>query len=302
MTQERFFALGASYGLTFAPDESALFVVAARVQRCCDLRTGKRTHSVAWAHGSDLDVSPDGRRLAVTNTSGDVVMFDALTMEQLWMSRGGGFGEGPGPRFVAGGEGFVTASWGGDLVVRAAATGEILLHEHHEGRMISGLACSPDRTQFVLASSFERGSATHVRPWPFAEHAEEAVLFATSAQAVALDGSGRLAVQGHDRTLAVVDLERRTVLAKGTSDHVGTAALAWAPTASSRWSRTAASSASRATRSSHSGRPRCRMRARSPTRPRACCSRWVGGSVAKCSAARAPGRWFSTSRRMTRSL
>src|SRR4051812_11457196 len=98
MTGERFFALGAAYELTFAPDESALFVVGARVQRW-DLVTGKRTHSVAWAHGSDLDVSPDGRRLAVTNTSGDVVMFDALTMEQLWMSRGRGFGEGPGPRF-----------------------------------------------------------------------------------------------------------------------------------------------------------------------------------------------------------
>src|SRR5262245_9607999 len=112
MTPKRFFALGTSYGLAFAPDESALFVIASRVQRW-DLTTGKRTHSVAWAHGSNLDVSPDGSRAVVSNTSGDVAMFDASTMERLWVARGCEFGEGPGPLFAAGGEAFLTASWSG---------------------------------------------------------------------------------------------------------------------------------------------------------------------------------------------
>jgi sugar lactone lactonase YvrE len=221
MTGERFFALGAAYELAFAPDETALFVVASRLQRW-DLVTGKRTHSVAWAHGSGLDVSPDGARVAVINTSGDVALFDAATMEQLWVARGRDFGEGPGPLFVAAGEALVTASWSGHLVVRAAATGDIVFQEHHEGRMISGLACSPDRTRFALAGSSE----THVRRWPFAEHAE-AVALDMPAQALALDGSGRLAVQGHG--LTVVDVESGTVLATAASDHRANAALAWAP-------------------------------------------------------------------------
>src|SRR4051812_41567228 len=169
MTQERFFALGSSYALAFAPDESALFVIASRVQRW-DLSTGKRTHSVAWAHGSDLDVSPDGSRVVVTNTSGDVAMFDASTMEQLWMARGREFGEGPGPLFAAGGDAFVTASWSGHLVVRASADGEILLQEHDQGRRIYRLACSPDRTWFAIGSNSDQGSQTHVRRWPLAEH------------------------------------------------------------------------------------------------------------------------------------
>jgi hypothetical protein len=93
-------------------------VVASRVQRW-DLATGKRTHTVAWSNGSAVDVSPDGTRVVATNTSGDVIMLDAASMEQLWVVRGRAFGEGTRPLFVAGGAAFVTGSWSGDHEIRS---------------------------------------------------------------------------------------------------------------------------------------------------------------------------------------
>jgi hypothetical protein len=166
---EHAFALGVSFDMRFAPDGSALYVVASRLQRW-DLNTGKRTRAVAWSNGHGIDVSPDGTRIVSANTSGDVIMLDAASMEQLWLVRGRMFGAGTGPVFVAGGAAFVTCSSRGDLVVRDTETGGILLHEHEEGRQIVELASSPDRERFVLLNNVDGAPALYVRRWPFSEH------------------------------------------------------------------------------------------------------------------------------------
>ena len=177
------FALGASYEVAFAPDESALFVAGARPRRW-DLTTGRRTDTT-WTHGNGLDVSPDGTRLVMTNTRGDVVMVDAATLDQLWVADGRVFGEGTAPRFTADGSAFVTCAWGGDPVVRSADTGAIVLHERVEGRMITELACSPDRLWFAQTGM---GASVYVRRWPFTEHAARELVAVLSGRVLALDG------------------------------------------------------------------------------------------------------------------
>jgi hypothetical protein len=224
---EQALALGVSFDMRFAPDESALYVVASRLQRW-DLNTGKRTHAVAWSNGSGIDVSPDGTRVVSTNTSGDVIMLDAASMEQLWVVRGRTFGEGTDPVFVAGGEAFVTCSWRGDLVVRDTETGGILLHEHEEGRQISELTCSPDRERFVLLSNALEGPRLYVRRWPFSEHAARELPIAGPADKVALDASGRLAVQRYS-SLGVYDVETGVLLAEREAGENGGRGVAWAP-------------------------------------------------------------------------
>ena len=224
---EQAFALGVSFDMRFAPDESALYVVASRLQRW-DLHTGKRTHAVAWSNGHGIDVSPDGTRVVSTNASGDVIMLDAASMEQLWLVRGRTFCEGTDPVFVAGGAAFVTVSSRGDLVVRDTETGSILLHEHEEGRQIVELACSPDRETFVLLDNVHEGPALYSRRWPFSEHAARALPISGSADKVALDGSGRLAVQAHAR-LTIYDVETGAELAARESEQIGGRGIAWAP-------------------------------------------------------------------------
>ncbi|MDA0160884.1 WD40 repeat domain-containing protein [Solirubrobacter ginsenosidimutans] len=221
------FALGVSFDMRFAPDESALYVVASRLQRW-DLHTGKRTHAVAWSNGHGIDVSPDGTRVVSANTSGDVIMLDAASMEQLWLVRGRTFGAGTAAVFVAGGAAFVTCSSRGDLVVRDTETGSILLHEHEEGRQIVELACSPDRERFVFINNLDGAPALYVRRWPFSEHAARVLPIGGSADKVALDDSGRLAVQRY-AGLAVYDVETGAELAARESEQIGGRGIAWAP-------------------------------------------------------------------------
>ena len=120
----------------------------------------------------------------MTNTGGDVVMVDAATLDQLWVADGRVFGEGTAPRFTADGSAFVTCAWGGDTVVRSADTGAIVLHERVEGRMITELACSPDRLWFAQTGM---GASVYVRRWPFTEHAARELHADDSVDAVVLD-------------------------------------------------------------------------------------------------------------------
>jgi WD40 repeat protein len=222
---EQAFSVGVSYDLCFAPDESALFVVARRLQRW-DTVTGRRTHSVAWSNGSGIDVSPDGRRVVAMNTSGDAIMLDAASMEQLWVVRGRGVGEGTAPVFSPDGSAFVTGSRGGDLVVRDAETGDVVLHER--AAWITGIACSPNRKLFGISRYAEHESAIELRCWPFSDHDGRQLLVGAPVGEVALDAAGRIAASTRSG-VAIYHASNGSLLRRGAAEHSSVGGLAWAP-------------------------------------------------------------------------
>jgi hypothetical protein len=210
---ERAFSIGVSFDLCFSPDESALFVVGRRLARW-SLVTGKRTHSVAWSNGSGIDVSPDGTRAVAMNTRGDAIMLDAASMEQLWVVRGREFGEGTAPVFASDGSAFVTGSRRGDLVVRDAETGDIVLHER--GPWIGDIACSPDRQLFVLSRYADPDGWLQPRRWPFSDHEPREILFDSPAGAATFVAADRIATSTRSG-IAIHNARNGSLLSNGLS-------------------------------------------------------------------------------------
>ena len=220
------FSLGTSHALCFTPDETALVVVASRLQ-LWDVATGKRLHSMPWSHGSDADVSPDGALVVASNTSGDLIVLDARTFEQRYVVRGRDIGEGAAPYFAPGGQ-IVQCSWGGHVVVRQASTGEIVWREREDGHMLTQLACTPDRSLFAYAGSAGESQRVWLRRWPFDRHAaEELTRLGGSMARLAFDAEGgRLAVQS-SAGLSIWDVGSRSLTAELARDVLSLDGITW---------------------------------------------------------------------------
>ena len=185
MTTE--FALQASSFVRFSDDGSHLVGLGDRVT-LWNVPAARRVASGRpISHPSSADFSPDGTRLAVKSTSGDVVVLSVPELEVVARLSGAGVGEGTPIRFSGDGAHLVDASWGGVLMVRDPVEGSTAWVE--EGPAIFRLACTRDRLTWAYDRGQGRGQA-FVRAWPFDAHAPEPVPFFGGPLALAISADG----------------------------------------------------------------------------------------------------------------
>ena len=113
------------------------------------------------SHPSHADFSPAGDLLAVKDTSGEIVVLAADSLEVLAQHDGRPWGEGAEVIFSPCGAYLVDGSWNGDLVVREAISGHVVWHERGNG--LGRVTCTPDRMTWVHDGF---GGIT-IRAWPF---------------------------------------------------------------------------------------------------------------------------------------
>ena len=88
--------------------------------------------------------------MVAKNTSGEVVVFDAASLEELARFAGEGYGEGTSVRFSPCGRYLIDGSWGGRLLVREADSGSVAWEEAGADGAIFGHAMhARDRTFWV---------------------------------------------------------------------------------------------------------------------------------------------------------
>lgn len=223
------FRVGPSFGVCFSPGGDWLATIGARIV-VWDVDGRVRLRSAhPFSHPSSVDFSPDGQRIAIKNTSGEIVVLDGGTLEVLARHDGRPWGEGSDVMFSPCGEYLVDGSWKGSLLVRETLTGNVVWRQ--DGGMVSLLTCTPDRTVWV-----HDGGGLTVRPWPFSEDRRELEYgIGGGGDAIAIDPTATLLAKvGWDR-LEVWDLAksdgRAEVLTRARVEPVsGTGrALAWAP-------------------------------------------------------------------------
>jgi len=195
------FRIGASARLALSRDGAALATLGKRAT-LWDVGARRRTGSVhPFPHESEIDISPDGERVVVKNTLGDVVVLDAASLNETLRLPGRAYGEGSEIRFSPSGDLIVDGSWNGDLLVRDAAGGEVILHER-DG-MIAELTTTGDRQTWLYTRN---GSGIVIRRWPFTDHAP--MPCTTSGDLMFGGGSSALAISNDGRFLATTGWER----------------------------------------------------------------------------------------------
>jgi WD40 repeat protein len=173
--------VGTSYELRFSPEESSVVALGRNVVLWEADRSKRIASAHPLAHPSSVDFSPVGDRLIVKATSGECVLLDARSLQELRRFGGEEWGEGAAPLFCEDGSQFVVGSWNGDLLVRSTETGEIVHRESDQG-MITELVGSPDRRLVAYAAENE----VRLRPWPFTEHPSTTVTVMPKVHGLAL--------------------------------------------------------------------------------------------------------------------
>jgi WD40 repeat protein len=207
--------IGISYALAFSPDSRSLLVSGRRLNLWGLPGRARIGTSHPLKHPSDVDISPDGLRCVVKNTSGKIAVMPVADMEAYTLLPTPGSYEGCQILHSPCGRYLVDGDWKGRLTVRDAVSGSLVLQEQVEHCMVRWLACDARRELFAYNRSptahFE-GDRTglptvFVRRWPFDVHPEEPVRGDwTRVNAVAPSPDGaRLAVLEWDR-LSVVSL------------------------------------------------------------------------------------------------
>jgi WD40 repeat protein len=228
------FRIGASFRAAFSGDGARLATVGKRVT-VWDVAARTRVGSVhPFPHEASIDVSPNGERLVVKNTLGDVVVLDVESLSEELRLSGVAYGEGSPVRFSPCGEFVIDGSWNGDLLVRDAASGEVVLHE--SGGSITSIACSADRSHWLYTRA---GAGCVTRRWPFMEF--EPMVYANGdfllgPHALAISGDGQRIVTARWQLIEAwqIDGNRLELLGEHSVATSGTGdAVAWSPAGTS---------------------------------------------------------------------
>jgi WD40 repeat protein len=194
------FRIGSSFRVVFSDDGRHLVTVGRRVT-VWDVGERRRVESVhPFSYESAIDITPDGSHVAVKNTRGDLVVLERDGLAERLRLAGKPYGEGSPVRFSPGGAFLVDGSWAGDLLVRDARTGEVVVHEHVG--QVSTLHCTRDRTRWIYTA---HGVGLVTRSWPFSDN-EAVPIFRSKTPLGAgwgatLSDDGRLVARSIDRTI-----------------------------------------------------------------------------------------------------
>ncbi|MGK5064391.1 WD40 repeat domain-containing protein [Janthinobacterium sp. LB3P112] len=198
--------LGCSYGVRFSPDgtrravlgrDLVLWDVAARTK----LWRGKFI-----AHMSGMAFSPDGSRLAIKSTTGQLAVVDAQAGQLLLNFQNKKDGEGCGPAWSPCGRYLADGGWDGRLRVRAAQTGESLFTQVYPGEMLRGVYAIDGGRRLLLQHGVKSVDEGQVQPpdycsvwdWPLQDGGGRKVLSLPGLKSCAPSPDGKyLAVLHH---------------------------------------------------------------------------------------------------------
>ena len=183
---------GKSYELRLSPDGTQALALGRNVV-LWDVATRKRLASAhPFGHPSSAAFAPDGQRVVVKNTSGEIVVLAVPDLSTLCVADCRGWGEGSAPFWSPCGRFLVDGNWGGDVAVRDASTGAVVLREHYDCSMLHDISANADASlfSFVLfhrgededededeeggepkSRSTSVGDTIATRRWPFDQHA-----------------------------------------------------------------------------------------------------------------------------------
>lgn len=226
---------GPSYAAGVAGDASVIAITTPSRIELREPPYERASAAVPFLNPSGVGLSRDGSVVAAMSTIGEGIVLDVCLRAVLGRFAVP-FGDAVGPIVGPCGTQFVLATSLGGLVVRAIDPAEEVLHERQARRRITHITCSPDRSVFAyVVDAPEHGFSVVVRSWPFDAHSPCHAVRVDgvyrSAKAIALDGSGRLAVRERSRvtiwdtsTGRGVCVAERSLTASATRE-----ALTWLP-------------------------------------------------------------------------
>lgn len=200
----------------------------------------KRLKCHPLSHPASICFSPDGSRLAVKNTAGQIVVINGEDGNTVSDFRNGKDGEGSNLVYSTCGEYLIDGTWNGRLFVRRADSGKVEFVQDFPREMINAVHSANQGAVWVVRHSPTATSETDppapdyfsIWKWPFEKNS-----FATFSQgspfvrSSALTSDGRflgLVYGTRVVTLAVYDMEKGKEIASSMVETGGTgSALNW---------------------------------------------------------------------------
>ncbi|KAB8042462.1 WD40 repeat domain-containing protein [Janthinobacterium aquaticum] len=131
--------LGCAYGVAFSANGATLLVLGRDLVAWDVATRQKRWRGKFIAHCSNMALSPDGSRVAIKSTTGQMAVVDVTSGELLVNFQNKKDGEGCAPAWSPCGQYLADGGWNGRLQVREAATGKVVFMHEHAGEMLRGL-------------------------------------------------------------------------------------------------------------------------------------------------------------------
>jgi WD40 repeat protein len=242
-TQPTVIKLKTAYEFAFSPNSRRVAFIGGKDVTVLDLKTRKPLFAVhPIANPSDIDFSPDGRRIAVKNTRGRIIILDSKTGRLLCDFRNQKEGEGAAALFSSCGRYVVTVSWDGLLSVRDSVTAEIVFSHIYDGGMLRKLSAPYDRRFFVYSIGYYSTSVGQppppnkvvLHPWPIRDvggrELPQSWPFISGLQ---VSPSGRLlaVIYGaSSETMEIYDIDRSRIVARRAVHFGGTGcSIGWSP-------------------------------------------------------------------------
>lgn len=141
-----------------------------------DLSTWAKSWRVhPFSHPGYASFSPDGSRLAVKNTGGQILVLDSASGATKHNFDNTKDGEGSGPEFSSDGQAIVDGSWAGWLRVRRTDSGAVEFEHEYPREMITAVHRTADGARWVVIHSEIATKPVHdqhkyycsVWAWPF---------------------------------------------------------------------------------------------------------------------------------------
>lgn len=141
--------LGCSYSVQFSADGTRLAVLGRDLVLWDVASRQKLWRGKFIVHSSSMAFAPDGSRLAIKSTTGQLAVVDAQSGQLLFNFQNKKDGEGCGPAWSPCGQYLVDGGWDGRLRVRDARTGLATFVQEHPGEMLRGV-CAVDGGRRLL--------------------------------------------------------------------------------------------------------------------------------------------------------